>query len=124
MKEYEDYLREFDKLEENIENYLKKSELIRIIDKDSENFKIIFDILDEFDIKENNIRRFIRYQINYQNEYIIIYELSENRDEYEIFSMNLIQFEDNISLLYKIIENFLNYKIEYFNCLDNFYFED
>ena len=124
MKEYEDYLKEFDKLEENIENYLKKSELIRIIDKDSENFKIIFDILDEYDIKENNIRNFIRYQINYQNEYIIIYELSENRDGSEIFSINLIQFEDNISLLYKIIENFLNYKIEYFNCLDNFYFED
>lgn len=124
MKEYEDYLREFDKLEENIENYLKKSELIRIIDKDSENFKIIFDILDEYDIKENNIRNFIRYQINYQNEYMIIYELSENRYESEIFSINLIQFEDNISLLYKIIENFLNYKIEYFNCIDNFYFED
>lgn len=124
MKEYEDYLKEFDKLEENIENYLKKSELIRIIDKDSENFKIIFDILNEYDIKENNIRNFIRYQINYQNEYIIIYELSENRDGSEIFSINLIQFEDNISLLYKIIENFLNYKIEYFNCLDNFYFED
>lgn len=100
---------------ENLMKYMKNSEYIEIISEKSDDLDIIYDIIikDDEDI-ENNLF-FYRYHMKFSDEFIKIYQYSDNNDEFEIFSIYIYEFEYDLESILEFLINYLRRKIKYEN---------